>query len=248
MNVHFKNIKGVEISNCHLKQINQNDLKLLPELEFLALTNNDIKLLEDNLFSYNLNLEVVDFSGNGLFLMGITIFSNLEKLHSLDIRPCLSTYYEKNSFIIKSQIQHINLECIDLEMASIVKRIRSAENEVKSISSTSTALIQNILELNRNNIRSWIQKIKIQDVNTSLDFFDFMKKQISNEIRRLTENQMIHTAVMTNFSNELVNIRSKLTEKMSNSDDRKLIIVIATGSIVFFQTIILVVIYTMIFG
>lgn len=76
----FKNLKLIQISYNKLKEVCQFDLKPFPQLIHLELNSNKIQSLEDGIFDFNPDLEVVWFSGNEISHVGENVFKNLNKL------------------------------------------------------------------------------------------------------------------------------------------------------------------------
>lgn len=84
LNNFFKNLENVNIYNTTLKEIHRSDLEQFGEkLQYLWLQNNEIQVLEGNLFQNNPNLEYINVENNQIKHIVDGIFKNLPKLHQL---------------------------------------------------------------------------------------------------------------------------------------------------------------------
>jgi hypothetical protein len=54
----FGNLEGLLIAYCGLKRISNSDLQQFPKLQILLMPNNQIEVLEKDLFKYNIQLKV----------------------------------------------------------------------------------------------------------------------------------------------------------------------------------------------
>ncbi|XP_070495993.1 keratocan-like [Chironomus tepperi] len=106
----FKNLKVIEISHGHLKDIRREDLNSFDLLEVLYLYANDIEILEEGIFDNNVNLKFITLSENRIIHIDQNAFSKLHQLTDL--------YLNKN-------------ECIDLQadnLSPLDKVINAAKN------------------------------------------------------------------------------------------------------------------------
>lgn len=81
----FSNLKTLKFVNCHLKEIDQADLKPFPELVDLDLNRNDIEVLEADLFTYNRKLVLVWLSRNRISHVDPNVFDQLSQLNKLGL-------------------------------------------------------------------------------------------------------------------------------------------------------------------
>lgn len=81
----LQNLVALRIKYGRLKEIRKSFLKQIPMLKHLNLDNNDIEVLEENLFEFNSELAVIWFDGNKIAIIGETTFKNLNSLHDLDL-------------------------------------------------------------------------------------------------------------------------------------------------------------------
>lgn len=122
LHAYFENIKGVQISNSHLKEISQDDLKPFVELEFLSLDKSDIEIITEDLFLYNPKLRVINLENSKFFAIETLVFSNLNNLHSINIQPCLSDAISNNATAVKLAPRQIRIECILTQATKLVNK------------------------------------------------------------------------------------------------------------------------------
>ena len=87
----FRHIAGIVINRCKLKEIHQSDLAPFYKLRELYLIQNDIEVLEENLFEFNKRLELLWLDGNKIKKIDSNIFDGLEKLQYLNFREKFCT-------------------------------------------------------------------------------------------------------------------------------------------------------------
>lgn len=102
----YKNLIGFHIINCEITEIKQSDLKMYTKLKYLAIRGNKIEYLEDDIFKYNVNLEVIDFENNDIIRIGLQVFKHLKYLRSLDLsgNPFNKIMAENNSIEVQKII------------------------------------------------------------------------------------------------------------------------------------------------
>ncbi|KAL7023005.1 hypothetical protein ACKWTF_012463 [Chironomus riparius] len=59
METFFKNLELIDISQCQIREIHQIHFKPFPKLRAIILSDNAIEVLQNGLFDYNLNLEMI---------------------------------------------------------------------------------------------------------------------------------------------------------------------------------------------
>ena len=108
----FKNLKRIDIYFGRLKEINQEDLKVFPQLNELDLYNNDIQVLEDKIFAYNLRLTYINLSYNKLAQIGENVFKmmNLTFL-GLFSNNCISKTASNSTKAVLDIIALIKINC-----------------------------------------------------------------------------------------------------------------------------------------
>lgn len=110
----FKNIRGISIIACGLKEVNQNDLKFYPQLEYLDLSENNIEKLNNGLFDFNPQLEVICFDLNKIFRIETMVFESLTKLHTLDLseNTCIDEFTDFNTDKVRKITETAKKRCI----------------------------------------------------------------------------------------------------------------------------------------
>lgn len=79
----FKNLLSILINYSRLREIRQIDLKPFPKLKHLDLFDNKLEFLEQDLFKFNRDLEVIWLSSNNIKVVDWSTFDGLKKLKSL---------------------------------------------------------------------------------------------------------------------------------------------------------------------
>lgn len=123
----------IEIYDCKLKQIRKSDLEPFVKLVRLQLDNNDIDMLEEDLFVYNSNLAFVSLDNNKIFLISANIFDNLVKLVHLSLKAnnCVDLIAVNNKTAVAGIIGHVKDECTDMDFNVITQKFNDLENDVK---------------------------------------------------------------------------------------------------------------------
>lgn len=80
LNISFPNLKGLIIDSSTLISITREDLKQFPNLKFVMIGNNNIELLNDNLFEDNEAIEWLAFINNFTKRIGSDILNPLKNL------------------------------------------------------------------------------------------------------------------------------------------------------------------------
>lgn len=110
----FRHIAGIVINRCKLKEIHQNDLAPFYKLRELYLIQNDIEVLEENLFQFNKRLELLWLDGNKIKKIDANIFDGLEKLQYLNFREKFCTLkkvlYDREG--VEKIVEQMKKKCI----------------------------------------------------------------------------------------------------------------------------------------
>ncbi|XP_070508739.1 putative leucine-rich repeat-containing protein DDB_G0290503 [Chironomus tepperi] len=133
LETYFKNLKGVEIYKCNLKEIHQEDLKPFSNLVELRLQKNSIEILEEGLFDFNPDLEFIAFYGNKIVHIEPNIFDHLSKLSSLwlSLNSCINKYAENSTSGVKDVIKLAQVQCTNSEFSSFKEQLESLDNDSK---------------------------------------------------------------------------------------------------------------------
>jgi len=185
----FKNLELIDIRHCHLREVHQADIKLYPKLRGIVLYNNDIEVLENGLFDYNLNLEMVWISQNKLIHIGLNVFDYLYKLTYLSFESnlCISMSAKNSSTKVKEIIEESKEKCQSQTVTSLIDRnekLRDKLNDFKSISrmlsnctKKGLAIISDEADLEQN----LTKLLSYDDIKKSLRFLEQKIDRISGE-------------------------------------------------------------------
>ncbi|CAG9810596.1 unnamed protein product [Chironomus riparius] len=109
----FKTIKIIQIYDCNLKEVHQEDLKPFPNLVELYLRFNDLEVLEEGLFDFNPDLHYIGLNYNKIVYIGPNVFDHLTKLRDLSLHSnlCISKEAKNSISEVKNVIQAIKSQC-----------------------------------------------------------------------------------------------------------------------------------------
>ncbi|CAG9810614.1 unnamed protein product [Chironomus riparius] len=133
----FKNIKAIQIDNCNLKEVHQEDLKPFPKLIELHLTSNKLEVLEEDLFDFNPDLEFIHFWDNKIVHIEPNVFDHLSKLSYLYLlyNSCIDKKAKNSTSEVKNVIQAAKSQCINSEFSSLKTQLESLEKDSKTLNS-----------------------------------------------------------------------------------------------------------------
>jgi len=116
-----------------LKEIRSTDLKPFPNLTYLNLGENLIQVLEDGLFDYNPELEILAFWGNKIIHVGMNVFSSLAKLTSLSLgnNVCIVLIAEDNTTAVLNVINKARIQCKNYAFLMYDGNIKGIESDSK---------------------------------------------------------------------------------------------------------------------
>ncbi|CAG9797210.1 unnamed protein product [Chironomus riparius] len=200
----FINLQGIVIGVNKLKEIRSSDLKPFPNLTYLNLGENLIQVLEDGVFDYNPELEVLAFWGDKIIHIGEHVFSNLQKLTSLGLgnNVCIVLIAEQNTTAVQNIINKARIQCKNYVFLKLDGKIKGLESDATNINHRNVqSFKQNIYNLEceiRNSKFSFlssfqerIQKLKAQKFETKVTAQD--DKSLLNEVRTLHNELKINT-------------------------------------------------------
>lgn len=126
----FKNLDSIEINAAKISTLENKDLMAFKgQLKWLNFTDNNIEVIEANLFEFNPNLEKINLDGNQIKFVGNGAFDNLHNLSSLEFKnPCYSGSASNHSEVVKL-ITEIKNNCIDLEAYERFKNSIASSSE-----------------------------------------------------------------------------------------------------------------------
>ncbi|XP_070508762.1 putative leucine-rich repeat-containing protein DDB_G0290503 [Chironomus tepperi] len=131
----FKNLKAIQIFQCNLKEVHQEDLKPFPNLVELSLQYNLLEVLEEDLFDFNPDLEHIDFSYNKLVHIEPKIFDHLTKLSTIWINAniCIDRFTYDSKSGVKKVIKSAQVQCINSEFSSFKEQLVNLDNDSKNL-------------------------------------------------------------------------------------------------------------------
>jgi hypothetical protein len=192
-NVHkfFTNLEGIVIGFAGLKRISNKDLRKTPKLQILMLPNNEIEVLEKDLFEFNPHLKAFVVNHNKIKHIEPGLFS---------IKILSKIFLYKNTCIDSvavSKEQKLELEAAVLEFCP-PKKEKIIQPIVKSES-------QLMFERMEGRIA------ELEDVVVKR--FDMLFKQLEN-IEKTVMTMKIHNSVIKNSGQDM---RKNVTTNKSNS-------------------------------
>ncbi|XP_070490900.1 leucine-rich repeat-containing protein 24-like [Chironomus tepperi] len=128
----FKNLQLIHIKFTYIQELTQADMKPFPELMELDLHDNEIKILEDELFKYNPKLVFVSFSSNKIIHIGLTAFDGLNNLIYLYLtsNACISSGAYRSHSQVLDIIEYAKIQCISSEFKEIDENLNELYNDV----------------------------------------------------------------------------------------------------------------------
>ncbi|KAL7011704.1 hypothetical protein ACKWTF_014392 [Chironomus riparius] len=123
----FKNLKALWIANCELKEIFQSDLRKFPKLAFILLPGNNIEVIEEGLFAYNPDLEIVGFVDNNLIHVDPNVFDNLNKLSYFwfNNASCVNIAVHNMKDKVKMALNILRMHCVSSEVVAIDENLKN---------------------------------------------------------------------------------------------------------------------------
>jgi Leucine-rich repeat (LRR) protein len=108
----FPNLIVIHISTAGMKEIHQSDLKQFPRLRFLNLFDNAITIIEQDLFKFNTELELIQLGFNKITQIHPTVFDHLSQLSRLWLwsNECVNVEAYNRS-AVESLIKRVKQKC-----------------------------------------------------------------------------------------------------------------------------------------
>jgi len=109
----FTNIKLLDFTYGRIKEIHQEDLKPFPKLVYCGFKDNDIEILEDGLFDYNPEIQLISFWNNKILYVGVHLFNGLTKLSAIyfDENQCIKMRAAANVTAVQDMIKQVKHKC-----------------------------------------------------------------------------------------------------------------------------------------
>lgn len=139
----FKNLELIHISHCNLKEVHQTHVKPFPKLRAIVLHDNDIEVIENGLFDYNLNLEIVWLNKNKLIHIGMNVFDDLNKLTYLNLEDCncISMHAKNNTIEVKQIIKISKEKCQVRSIKSLLETIKNLTEKLTDFQSIDKSIM-----------------------------------------------------------------------------------------------------------
>jgi len=139
LNKFFKNLKGISISSTGLKEIHQRDLKDFPKLMNLYLYSSDLEIIEENLFEFNPNLDLMSLNTNKITHIDPHVLDRLLKLKTLYIfqNTCINMATSNNQTALQNIIRTAQLQCTNLVYSNLEQQVKYLEFESQFLNSES---------------------------------------------------------------------------------------------------------------
>lgn len=208
---HFSSLLGIYITYGQMKSIHQKDLQLYSKLELLDLYNNEIEVIEDNLFKFNPNLVAISFHSNNIFHISYTAFSGLTELSSLSMGSniCVDIIVEKN---VSKVVENINT----LLSACNHQNYQKIENEFKNLNNWGSNFMENLQSLNfelRNSslmYSNYVQEKLMMISSITLSIL------LNEKPKSIVVNQEI---LVASINNQISKLEQVIHNKSSTNDD-----------------------------
>jgi len=211
----FKNLRLICIRKSQMKEINKHDLKPYKKLTHLDLDDNDIDVLDNDLFQFNQGMELISFERNKIFHIGNQIFDNLSKLKEiwLSLNICINM----NGLDIENKVILIDIarrNCQNSEYLAFDNELRQLENTSACTFSESLSKYEQMVKdlgfkFQTSKVhRSQHLKERIADINKS-DHYQICKlnskiisieksfEDFKVEILKVVDNKIMHNSVNT---------------------------------------------------
>ena len=132
---HLPNLTALKIGSCHLKELSKEDLKVFPKLKFLWIWENDLKVLEADLFMYNPDLIYVNFYWNYLKEIDSNIFNNFKSFEFIFLKKndCVN-FGAKNQKELKKLVEIIQQNCKPKGVEKFTKKIKNFAEKAQNLS------------------------------------------------------------------------------------------------------------------
>jgi hypothetical protein len=172
----FKNIKNIDIVYGRVKEIHQSDLKPFPKLVYCGFMDNDIEVIENDLFDFNPDLELVSFWNNQILIIGSAVFDKIPKLKwlYLDSNRCINMRSEGVPSLTKYIIRQAKYKCKDPETSSNNKNydvdfenLEMVQAEINGLKENISSINKNIARLEENSAQLKAEMMKIANNHSS---------------------------------------------------------------------------------
>ncbi|KAL7012111.1 hypothetical protein ACKWTF_014639 [Chironomus riparius] len=234
----FKNIKAIQIHNCNLMEVHQEDLKPFSKLVQLHLSFNKLEVLEEGLFDFNPDLEFINFWENKIVNIAPNVFDHLSKLSYLYLlsNSCIDKKAENSISEVKNVIQAAKSQCINSEFSSLKSQLESLEKDSKTLNSQELSEKLAAFEKTFNSSKfsnfrplnykfEAIKELKFENViltktsivDTKLDSLNVLMTKVSSNVNDIKSSQSsLLSAIKTGHSSIVESINNVCTKASLN--------------------------------
>ncbi|KAG5667376.1 hypothetical protein PVAND_015358 [Polypedilum vanderplanki] len=150
----FKNLLAFSLTNSKLREICEEDLKNFSHLRFLNLANNELTILESELFKFNQELETIILNSNKIHQIEANVFESLPNLSNL--------WMEKNSCISKNADSKNRVTTLIAEIKSLCMSCNSLDISLQKCTNDTIELK---VEIRKKDAKISELKKKLDEVN-----------------------------------------------------------------------------------
>ncbi|CAG9811038.1 unnamed protein product [Chironomus riparius] len=131
----FTNLTGIVIWYSKLKEIHQDDLKAYTKLNYLFLSTNNIEIIEDGLFDFQPDIQVIKFEDSKIFHISSSVFDNLSKLTTLSLagNSCTNLSSTNNRAGVLEVIKSVISTCISSDFSKLDEKLKNLEEGYKNL-------------------------------------------------------------------------------------------------------------------
>lgn len=237
----FKNLKQIDIEYGYLEELNAEDLKQFPQLVELYLWCNNIQVLENRVFAYTPNLEILILMQNKIIHIDDNVFDHLTKLTDLwlDGNYCSNKSVANSTEKVQLMIAELKVNCSSSELLKLRKEFKKIEDDAKFRALKLQQVLQHEIQsfegkLNHSEkaFESLFKRNLTQLTHWNEQSLWNVKIELKNSQKELKPELMIKL----NKSQESV----KLQDEQEDNDDKviKLILVIFCGLIQIFLMVV----------
>ncbi|KAL7015700.1 hypothetical protein ACKWTF_016610 [Chironomus riparius] len=151
----FKNLLALKFRQGRLKEISQHDLKSFIKLRYLNLDANDIETLDEDLFEFNPQLEIIWFESNRIKNIGMSVFEHLKNLDDLDLNGnvCISKRMS-NSRGMAEFLSEVKNNCFDAKAELVKFKQKYKEKNLKDLKVLTNSELDKIGNIRKINVDS----------------------------------------------------------------------------------------------
>lgn len=189
----FKNLIGIIITQCHLKEVHEYNLRPHKKLTLLFLHYNDIEFLEEGLFDSSPNLRHLSFESNKFIHIYPKVFDKIQNLVSLymNYNACISKGTVNNVTGVYEVIKSVKSNCNNLNYMKMDIELKKQEEKLKNLN------LENLVEFSMS-INTMENEIKISNFSSSFT--------VNRRIQNMKNNAI-------SFSNKIKNKIFALEQK-----------------------------------